>query len=108
MSQIAIGVHVHAQPERLRATLAGIELNSTLDYDLIPLPDGPDDEIRRELASLGSLRQLPDEGVLGAAACLNRLVRNTDAGIVVLIKTDPSSIGTSFSERKERACISIH
>jgi glycosyltransferase involved in cell wall biosynthesis len=87
MTGIAIGVHVHAQPERLRATLAGIERNTTLDHDLVLLPDGPDDEIRRELAPLVGLRQLPDEGVLGPGACLNRLVRNTEAGIVVLIES---------------------
>jgi len=87
MPRIALGVHVHAQPERLRATLAGIERNTTIDHDLILLPDGPDDEIRRELASLETLRQLPDEGVLGVPACLNRLVRNTDAEIVVLLES---------------------
>src|SRR5258706_13697253 len=87
MNQIALGVHVHTQPERLRATLAGIERNTTVEYDLVLLPDGPDDEIRRELAPLVNLRQLPDDGALGAAACLNRLVKNTDAGIVVLIES---------------------
>ncbi len=90
MARIALGVHVHAQPERLRATLAGIERNTTIDLDLILLPDGPDDEIRRELASLENVRQLPgdlDEGVLGAPACLNRLVRNTDSEIFVLLES---------------------
>jgi O-antigen biosynthesis protein len=87
MNRIVIGVHVHAQPERLRATLAGIERNTSFDHDLVLLPDGPDDEIRGELALLVGPRQLPDEGVLGPAACLNRLVRNTDAGIVVLIES---------------------
>src|SRR5258706_5748188 len=87
MTGIAIGVHVHAQPERLRATLAGIERNTTVNYDLVLLPDGPDDEIRRELAPLVNLRQISDEGALGGAACLNRLVRNTEAGIVVLIES---------------------
>jgi len=89
-TRIAIGVHVHAQPERLRETLAGIERNTAPGYDLVLLPDGPDDEIGRELASLAplvNLRQLPDEGALGPAACLNRLVRNTEAGIVVLIES---------------------
>lgn len=87
MTRIALGVHVHAQPERLRATLASIERNTAPGYDLVLLPDGPDDEIRRELAPLAALRQLPDEGMLGPAACLNRLVKNTEAGIVVLIES---------------------
>jgi GT2 family glycosyltransferase len=87
MTGIALGVHVHAQPERLRATLASIERNTAVDHDLVLLPDGPDGEIRQELAALGGLQQLPDEGVLGPAACLNRLVWNTDAGIVVILES---------------------
>ncbi|HEX3527301.1 MAG TPA: glycosyltransferase [Thermoanaerobaculia bacterium] len=85
-TRIVLGIHVHAQPERLRATLAALERNTALDHDLVLLPDGPDEEILRELAPL-NLRQLPDEGVLGTAACLNRLVKNTEAGIVVLIES---------------------
>jgi hypothetical protein len=80
MTGIAIGVHVHAQPERLRATLASLGRNTTLEHDLVLLPDGPDDEVRRALAALGNLRQLPDEGVLGPTVCLNRLAKHTEAG----------------------------
>lgn len=87
MNHITLGVHVHAQPERLRATLASIQRHTAIDHDLVLLPDGPDDEVRRELTAFASLRQLPDEGALGSAACLNRLVRNTEAGIVVLIES---------------------
>jgi hypothetical protein len=43
MTFITLGVHVHAEPERLRATLAGIERNTALDHDLVLLPDGPDE-----------------------------------------------------------------
>jgi hypothetical protein len=35
MIGVALGVHVHAQPERLRATLASIERNTTVDHDLV-------------------------------------------------------------------------
>jgi len=87
MNGVALGVHVHTQPDRLRATLASIERNTARDYDLVLLPDGPDPETRRELAPLINLRQLPEEGALGAAACLNRLAKNTEAGIVVLIES---------------------
>ncbi len=87
MTTITLGVHVHAQPDRLRETLAAVERHTALAHDLVLLPDGPDDEIRRELGSLVHLRQLPDEGVLGPAACLNRLARSTESGIVVLIES---------------------
>jgi hypothetical protein len=40
MTRITIGVQFHAQPERLRATLASIERNATLMHDLVLLPDG--------------------------------------------------------------------
>ncbi|HKV11216.1 MAG TPA: glycosyltransferase, partial [Thermoanaerobaculia bacterium] len=87
MNRIVLGVHVHAQPERLRETLASLARNTAIDHELVLLPDGPDDAVRRELAELALLRQLPDEGVLGAAACLNRLVRNTEAEIVILLES---------------------
>ncbi len=87
MSHITLGVHVHAQPDRLRATLASIQRHTAIDHDLVLLPDGSDDEVRRALSAFASLRQLPDEGVLGPAVCLNRLVRHTEAGIVVLIES---------------------
>jgi hypothetical protein len=43
MTPITLGVHVHAEPERLRATLASIERNTTPDHDFVLLPDGPDE-----------------------------------------------------------------
>ncbi|HEY6136566.1 MAG TPA: glycosyltransferase [Thermoanaerobaculia bacterium] len=79
---VAVGVHVHAQPERLRATLASIDRA----YEIIIIPDGADIETR---AALGHARApvLHDDGPRGGAACLNKLVRATDAPIVVLVES---------------------
>jgi hypothetical protein len=60
--QISIEIHVHAQPEQLRATLASIQNHTVIDHDLVMLPSGPYDEVRQGACSaqgpLQSLDQL--------------------------------------------------
>jgi len=84
---IAIGVHVHAEPDRLRETLAALEAHTPAGFDLLLLPDGPDEATAEALAGLSHLRQSATEAPLGAAACLNRLWRETDAEVVVLLES---------------------
>jgi O-antigen biosynthesis protein len=79
--RIAIGVHVHAEPARFEATLASIARNTAREHELIVIPDGA--EFRIE----ASARILDDPGPRGGAACLNRLFRNTDADVVVLLES---------------------
>jgi len=88
MTRIAIGVHVHAEPKRLRATLDALAGNTALPYELIVIPDGADAETADALAQLGeNVRLLPDDGARGGAACLNRLCLATDAGVLVLLES---------------------
>ena len=49
MERICIGVHVHAEPGRLRETLAQLRANTARPFDLILLPDGPDRATRCDL-----------------------------------------------------------
>jgi glycosyltransferase involved in cell wall biosynthesis len=84
---VAIGVHVHAEPERLRETLAAIEAHTSGDFDLLLLPDGPDVATRAVLAEFEHIPQSPTDAPLGPAACFNRLARETDAQILVLIES---------------------
>ena len=87
MTRVALGVHVHAQPERLRATLEAVARHTGVEHELVLLPDGADEEVRRELAALAGVRQLSDEGARGAAACLNRLARETAEEVLVLLES---------------------
>jgi glycosyltransferase involved in cell wall biosynthesis/GT2 family glycosyltransferase len=83
----AIGVYVHAEPQRLRATLAALKAHTPPDYELLLLPDGPDHAVRAALADLPYLSQSPTDVPLGAAACFNRLVRETTGETVILLES---------------------
>ncbi|HYI08046.1 MAG TPA: glycosyltransferase [Thermoanaerobaculia bacterium] len=79
--KISIGVHVHAQPSRLEATLASIARHTQREHELIVIPDGADFSVR------AAARVLPDDGPRGGAACLNKLAKNTTADVVVLLES---------------------
>lgn len=87
MVRVAIGMHVHAEPEQMRATLAALERNTAPPYECIVIPDGADDATARALPHLAGVRVLEDEGPQGGAACLNRIFRSTDAGILILLES---------------------
>jgi len=87
MKRICLGVHVHAEPERLRATLASVQANTLLPLNLLLLPDGPDEETRRALADLKDLQQSGTAEPRGMAACFNRLVAAVEADVYVLLES---------------------
>jgi glycosyltransferase involved in cell wall biosynthesis len=87
MPSIAIGIHVHAEPEQLRATIASVHANTGLPFTLLLLPDGADQETIAALAEFPDLRQLPFENACGAAACFNRLAKNTESEILVFLES---------------------
>lgn len=85
-----IGVTVHADPAALRETLRFLRLHTEPGVALALLPDGPDDETARALADDPVLNALPQWGTReerGGAACLNRLVARSEAGVVVLLES---------------------
>ena len=51
MTKVCVGVNVHAEPERLHATLASLRANTRAGVELLLLPDGPDAEPRYALSS---------------------------------------------------------
>lgn len=85
-SSIAIGVHVHAEPERLRLTLESLRRNTVIPVELVLLPDGADGETQRFLTGI-DLKQLATAEPRGAAACFNRLCASTGAEVVVLLES---------------------
>ena len=85
--KVCIGIHVHAEPERLLATLASVRANTSGQFQLVLLPDGPDAATAAALAELGDLPQLATAEPRGSAACFNRLAQFDDAGVVVLLES---------------------
>jgi glycosyltransferase involved in cell wall biosynthesis len=85
-ARVSIGVNVHAQPERLRATLASLRQHTPTDASVILLPDGPDPDTQALLHDL-DLPQLGTTEARGAPACFNRLAAATDAPVVVLLES---------------------
>jgi glycosyltransferase involved in cell wall biosynthesis len=87
VGEIAIGISVHAEPQRLRATLAALRAHTPTGVELMLLPDGPDEETRVALERFADLAQFPTEAPAGAAACLNRLAKETAADTLVLLES---------------------
>lgn len=87
MTSVSIGVHVHAEPDALRATLDALHTHTAPPAALILLPDGPDQPTRQALEGLRHLPQLATPEPLGAAACFNRLALAGDAELFVLLES---------------------
>lgn len=87
MKNVCIGIHVHSEPQGLRATLKSLRANTSVAYDLLLLPDGPDHATKSTLHELSDLTQSATDEPQGAAACFNRLASNCDAELVVLLES---------------------
>lgn len=87
MPSILIGVHVHAEPDRLKATLESLSTNTRHAFDLLLLPDGPDDETKVALSGLNNVAQSRTDTPKGAAACFNRLLHHSSADLYVLLES---------------------
>lgn len=86
-ARVAIGVHVHAEPERLQATLAALQNNTPEPHESVVIPDGADAAVRSYLTGRSDLRVLEDPGPRGGAACLNRLRHASRAEVIVLLES---------------------
>ena len=84
---IAIGVYVHAEPLRLRATLAALAAHTCAAFDLLLLPDGPDTVTRAALSRMQHLAQSATDAPRGPAACFNRLIQETTAERLILLES---------------------
>ena len=95
MSRVCVGVHVHAEPQRLLSTLDSLRVNTAPGYSLLILYDGPDDATRHLLASLSDVPLSGTDEPRGTAACFNRLATSSSAGVVVLLESG-STVGDSW------------
>ncbi len=83
LKHICIGLHVHTDPLQLHKTLHSLRENTKQAFDLLLLPDGPDDATK---FALNRIRDLPLSGMtdpLGPPACFNRLANASS--VVTLI-----------------------
>jgi O-antigen biosynthesis protein len=87
MHRVCIGIHVHAEAERLHATLSSVRANTAGAVELLVLPDGPDEATRDALATIHDLPQSGTAEPLGVPACFNRLAASTDASVLVLLES---------------------
>jgi O-antigen biosynthesis protein len=87
MNKICIGIPIHAEAERLQATLASMRANTGGEFQLLLLPDGPDDVTASALAVHRELPQLTTGQPSGGAACFNRLAQFNDADVVLLLES---------------------
>ena len=87
MPSVCIGIHVHAEPHRLEATLASLRANTPEAVDLLVLPDGPDEDTTAALQALSDLPQFGTAAPLGPAACFNRLATCSQAEVLVLLES---------------------
>src|SRR5204862_113198 len=85
--QVCIGVHVHAEPQKLLATLAAVRAHTRGPYELVLLPDGPDLPAQALLKTLTDYPQCAAAGSVGPAACFNRLAGYSKAKVVVLLES---------------------
>ena len=87
---VVIGVHAHAEPERLVETVRSLPSPRGDGAGIVLLPDGPDAALSAALASEPVLAGLPQWWTaepLGAPACFNRLASGTDAAVVVFVES---------------------
>lgn len=85
--KICVGIHVYAEPQRLRETLTSLRTNTSQQVELLLLPDGPDASTTAFLASLTDLKQSGTRESRGNAACFNRLAACSDADVLVLLES---------------------
>lgn len=87
MKNIQIGIHVHAEPERLRATLDSVRAHTLGEFDLVLLPDGADLATRQALAALSDIPQSSTPEPRGGAACFNRLIKSSSAEVHIFLES---------------------
>lgn len=87
MTTVCVGVHVHAEPGRLRETLDALEKRARRPVSVLLLADGADRDTRAALTGLMDIPQSATPRPLGPPACFNRLASESDADVVILLES---------------------
>ena len=89
-SAVVVGVHAHAEPERLIETVRSLQAQRQDGTQIVLLPDGPDAAMSAALTADPALADLPRWGTaapMGPAICFNRLASRSDAAVVVFVES---------------------
>jgi O-antigen biosynthesis protein len=87
---VVVGVHAHAEPERLVETVRSLQAGGQESAGIVLLPDGPDAALSAALVAEPALAGLPRWGTtepLGAPACFNRLASRSDAAVMMFVES---------------------
>jgi glycosyltransferase involved in cell wall biosynthesis/GT2 family glycosyltransferase len=84
--RVTVGIAVHAEPDRFRATLASVRRTVSAAVQVVAVPDRADAETAPVLAAAG-IECLPEAGAAGGAAAFNRLMGGTSADLCVLLES---------------------
>lgn len=84
--QICIGIHVYSNPERLAATLAGLQANTTQSVEIVLLADGPDLATQAVLDGYPEFTRLETAVPHSAPFCFNRLLHHADADLYIFLE----------------------
>lgn len=99
MNRVDVGIYLQTDPDRLSATLAHLRAASgPIPMRVLLLPDGPDIAMRDALLSYRDLPQFETPAPGGAAAAFNRLLRASDAPLIVFLEAG-SLVGPGWLER---------
>jgi glycosyltransferase involved in cell wall biosynthesis len=101
MKKVCIGIHVQAEPERLRMTVESLRRAGPERFSLVVLPDNPDEALKTYLAHI-DLPTVAGGESWGAAACFNRLVAHSKADILILLESG-ARVGPGWLEHLLRA-----
>ena len=85
-ARVAVGIAVHAEPARFRATLESVRRTVSPEVEVIAIPDHPDAATAAAIAE-ARVDVLPPAHAQGMAASLNRLLGGTDADVCVLLES---------------------
>ena len=85
---VVVGVHAHAEPDRLVETVRWLQLAGGAD-GIVLLPDGPDAALSAALTTEPTLTSLPQWTAepFGPPAGFNRLASRSDGAVVVLVES---------------------
>jgi glycosyltransferase involved in cell wall biosynthesis len=85
MTRVAVGIAVHAEPERFRATLHAVRRTVPPSVHLLAVTDRPDAATAAMIERLGI--DVLAAHAPGGAASLNRLLGGTEADVCVLLES---------------------
>lgn len=85
MQRVCIGIHIQTEPERLRATLDSVRVNTREEVEILLIGDGLDPTFRACFEQY-DLTKISMPIAQGTAACFNRLAAHNDADVIVLLE----------------------